>query len=195
MKKVKVFLVLVFSILGMTAQAQKKTEIGFNLMPISAGSYELVTERKINKRLAVSVKAGYASEQGLRFILKKDDGIDNKKHSGFFGKVGLKYYFTKGFFLLGNIIYSNYHNSGEINTNGNKEIISSSGGIWALGLTPGYKFALEDNNRLFLTLGIQVGFAQSRNDLVGIRGHNYQPGLGPVGNTYCQPILAFTYRI
>ena len=178
-----------------TGQAQQKFSLGINLAPMSAGSIELVTEYAFNKLVSISLKGGYAFEDGLRFILKVDDGIDNKKHSGYFTKLGIKLYPYKNFFLTTNIIYSNYKNSGErIDQAGNKTFLSSRGGIWALGLTPGYRFDI-DNDFISILVGLQIGIAQARNDLVGIQAHNYQPGLGSVGNTYCQPMIACVLKI
>ncbi|OJJ17648.1 hypothetical protein BKI52_27695 [marine bacterium AO1-C] len=178
-----------------TLQAQRKFSLGINAVPISAGSIELVAEHSLNRLLSLSFKGGYAFEDGLRFILKADDGIDNKKHSGYFVKAGIKLYPYKGIFLTANVIYSNYVNSGErLDAGGNTELLTSRGGIWALGLTPGYRINIDDSP-LSILVGLQVGIAQSRNDLVGIQGHNYQPGLGPVGNTYCQPMVAFILKL
>lgn len=189
----KLFFLLLFMVNFFAVQAQSKFEIGINALPVTAGSFELITEYALNKKTVLSSKFGYALERGIRYIQKIDDGIDNKTNSGYFGKIGVKYYLTKEGYLLGNLIYSNYNSSGEIrDSSGNVQTQTSQGAIWGIGLTPGYKVTYGSFS---VSVGVQVGLAQARKAYIGDQGHNYQPGLGAIGHLYFQGLINLMFKI
>lgn len=194
MKNIILILFVLLAVM-VKGQTEKRILLGLNLSPILANSYEIIGTYSISKEFEISLKFGYAGKNGLRFIQLKGDYIENKTHSGFFAKSGIRFISKFKFFISTDLIFSQYVNTGTDNSFNPPIFLKSRGEIFGIGATTGYrKEILKD--KIFLDIGLQIAFAQKRNDYVGFIGHNYQPGLGVIqGNPYFQGIFALMIKI
>jgi len=178
--------------------------MGVNVLQIFAGSYELTSETTNNRFYSVLLNFGYQQESGLRMVCKIDDGIDDKKKSGVFFKLGGKLYVLN---ILGSkphksdcffgmyIVGSQYASSGI--DKDNNVTYRSSGFAWGMAGIAGY--TMKISNRLEFDIGGQLSFAEQGIDIIGVKCQDYQPGMGWIGlngsNPYFQFIANLKFRI
>jgi hypothetical protein len=187
-------LVTISAVPACSQQQNRKLLLGINLHTLPANSYEMSSAYSFNSRLEATLKVGYTGKKGIRFQNDVDDLFENKTHAGYFVKSGARFILKDRYFLSAEAIVSYYKNTGWHNVDDALVYQSAKGTIVGLGLSPGFRFPIK--KRLLIDLGLQVAFAQTRNDYVGTRYHNYQPGLGSLGgDPYLQGICSIMVKL
>ena len=189
----KLCLLPLLCLLTIQSFAQWEKQIGVNLLPLSIGSYEVSAELSQIPQLAIVGNAGYLHKTGYEGIWdeKVGDGIENRRTSGAFYKMGLRYYFVRpttqprkvksfvGVSLIGSH-YSKTADTTDLNSRLTGDIIyaktSRKGFSWGPAISFGLSFRLP--SRFSLDAGIQNSFMLNEDDWIGRKNRNYEPGFG-----------------
>lgn len=189
----KLYILLLLCLLTVQSFAQWEKQIGVNLLPIAIGSYEVSGEFSHIPQLAIVANAGYLHKTGFEVIWDDDvgDGIENRRTSGAFYKMGVRYYFVRptaqprkvksfvGVLLIGSH-YSKTADTTDLNSHFTGDLIyaktSRKGFSWGPAISFGLSFRLS--SRLSLDTGIQNSYMVRDDDRIGRRSRNYEPGFG-----------------
>jgi hypothetical protein len=195
-----------------TCLAQWKIDAGINIFPIRSKTFEITSEFSHHPGYGLILNLGQTIKTGYTGLLSDDldDGIRERTTSGAFFKAGARLYPTSfagkdhkaSLFVGGFVILSQYRQTGlknEFINNGPSDVytgVSSKGTILFPAAVIGLKHQLSRD--LILEWGFQKSFIFGRNDYLGRRSHNYQPGAGSAQSDpffgYCQGILSLKYR-
>ncbi len=190
-------LLLLFSLLTPHVFAQWEKRIGVNLLPISIGSYEVSSEFNRNPHLSLVLNGGYVHKtRHLPLIdYKVGDGVDNRRTSGVFYKVGVRYYVLRptevprkaNLFMSALIIGSHYSRTADLIDYSNLvdptyTKTSQKGFSWGPAMAIGLTFRLS--GRFSLDAGVQYSYLMKDDHWLGKKNRNYEPGFGertPIG--------------
>ena len=213
MKTLLLFTLLIVFAGSIRVQAQWKKTVGINIvLPPTARTLELTSEFSPHPAYALTFNAGYTHRASFQGFSKVHDGVWNRQSSGAFFKLGGRAYLLSlakkqppvNLFVGAQLIGSSYRQSARV------EIIDPgfwpvtpnphpkvNGFIWGAALTSGLTIYLT--KRIALDGGIQYGFQPTRDDYIGRRSFNYQPGFGLSRSgeqvTSLQGILNVKYRL
>ena len=220
----KIYLLFILSALSTETIAQWEKRIGINLLPLSVRSLEITSEFSRRPRFAFTVNAGYVYNSPYEGIsgIKVYDGVQNRKTSGPFLKVGSRFYFMKpkvtqkkvnifaGVLLVG-AYYDKKADTEVIYSNFPTDVIfkktTKKGFSWGPAMTAG--LTLRINRRIDIDAGIQYGFMIENNQNIGRKDFNYEPGFGTSKTpallifvpplallaTHAQAIVTLKYRL
>ncbi|WP_428659975.1 hypothetical protein [Runella sp.] len=184
-------LILFFSGLD-EVQAQWRKSVGVNIVfPLTAPALELASELTAHPAYALTLNVGYTHRASFQGFSKVYDGIYDRKSSGAFVKLGIRSYLFSfannrpafNLFIGAQVIGSHYSQTGtlEIIDPGfspfpQNPYLKAKGVIWGGAFTGGLTIRLA--KRIAFDGGIQYGLQPTRDDYIGKRVFNYQPGFG-----------------
>lgn len=173
-------------------QAQWRKTVGVNIVfPLTAPTLELASELTTHPAYALTFNIGYTHRASFQGFNKVCDGIYDRKSSGAFVKLGIRSYLFSfvnhrpafNLFIGAQLIGSHYYQTGtvEIIDPGfspfpQNPYLKAQGVIWGGALTGG--LAIRIVKRISFDGGIQYGLQPTRDDYIGNRTFNYQPGFG-----------------
>ena len=211
MKKLLQLLILVG--IPATSLAQWKADVGLNVVPLIARSVEISSEFSKHPGYSLNFNLGYTFNSSHVGLTDYDvyDFISNRKTSGAFVKFGGRLHLASlggrerrtNFFVGAQVIASQYRQTairepidGGQNYVG-RSAISANGTNVSPAVSLG--FTRKITQKFTLEWGVQKSFISQRNDYIGRRARNYQPGMGSGQSDpfigYLQGILALRYRI
>gem|GEM_PF-6950827 len=195
------------------ATAQISKYIGINTPPVLTRTLEITSEIQPHPAYSVTLQTGYTFNTpftGIDYQLIHEF-IHSRRTSGFFYKLGGRAYLlslggnerSKNLFIGAMIIGSHYTQSAiyEPNDPANpinipKQNREAKGTVFSPAITAGFSVNLSKS--LGLDVGVQHALKVKRDDLIGARDRNYQPGMGAKSSDpvlgYVQGILNLKYR-
>lgn len=189
----KLYFLSLLCLLKIKSFAQWETQVGVNLLPITIGSYEISAELSHNPQLAIVANAGYLHKTGFEVLWddKVGDNVKNRRTSGAFYKMGVRYYFVRstaqprkvksfvGAMLIGSH-YSKTADTTDFNAHWTGDLIyaktSRKGFSWGPAISFGLNFRLS--SRFSLDIGTQNSYMINDDDWIGRKNRNYEPGFG-----------------
>lgn len=210
MKKL-LFVLCVFSFRDASAQATGY--VGINTVPVIARTLELTSELRPQPAYGITFNTGYTFNTNHTGFVDADvlEAIDNRKTSGAFFKLGGRVYLAslKGRKPASNIfagiliIGSQYHQKAMTASLDDAPPASfvptplqAKGFIMSPAVNAGFSFTLS--KKLLLEAGVQHTFRVKREDFIGRRQRNYQPGMGSGQSQplqYLQGMLNLKYQL
>lgn len=203
-------LFLLFIFLANPVWAQWTSKVGINLPPLIGSSFEATSEFSNREWYAVTVDLGYTWNSSFLGIYddKAWDGYKDFRTSGVYGRLGFRLYTREfgpsqkvRFYLNPLWVVSNYSQSARffdvMSTQplGEGEPVKVQGTVLVPGLRLGFTRVL--NRRFMLDFGVQKTLNPPRNNLIGLRKDNYQPGVGSTNVTpwldYLQGYFSFKF--
>ena len=202
--KLTILGILIFS--SIVSQAQIQKSIGINWVPLIAKTLEINGEVKPKQWFAINASTGYTFNTSYIGLIdyKVYDFTKDRKTSGWFLKSSFLFYPTglKGkesktsFFMGLGLALSDYNQSAIYMPQDEPERrLTRTGTI--LSPLASLGFTSKISNHFYLNWGVQRPFYIHRDDFIGTRRRNYQPGLGnPQSDPfvgYLQGILTLKY--
>lgn len=203
-------LFLLFIFLANPVWAQWTSKVGINLPPLIGSSLEVTSEFSNREWYAVTVDFGYTFNTHFRGFYddKVWDGYKDLRTSGVYGRLGFRLYTREfgpsqkvRFYLNPLLVVSNYSQSARffdvMSTPPFEEgePVRVQGTVLVPGLRLGFTRVL--NRRFMLDFGVQKTLNPPRNNLIGLRKYNYQPGVGSTNVTpwldYLQGYFSFKF--
>jgi hypothetical protein len=207
------FFFLVTLITPIITHAQWKSDIGVNVVPLIAKSLEINSEFRKYPAYSLNLSMGYSFKTGHTGFITNDvyDGIGNRQTSGFFSKAGIRFYplslsekqRKSKFYVGGSLIFSQYKQTAskrEWFANGDYTEdyipVSTNGNTIFPAVNIG--FTHQISRHINLDWGFQKSFVIRKNDYIGLKSRNYQPGAGSPQSDpfigYLQGIISVRYR-
>lgn len=208
----KVFSSLLLVLASTICQAQWQASAGINFAPLIARSVELNSEFMKHPGYALNLNIGGTFNTGHVGLIdfKKYDGVTNRRTSGAFVKAGGKLYPSglsgkqrrNNFYVGALVIVSQYKQSALKREfqNGEFSDISIPSSVEGVTAFPAISFGFVHNisRQLILDWGVQKSFVIRKDDYLGTKMRNYQPGGGSHQSDpfigYLQGILSLKYR-
>lgn len=189
--------------------AQWEKQVGLNVIPLVAKSVEVVSEFTTHPGYGLTLNAGYTFGTDYIGIVTTDvdDGVRERSTSGFFAKAGGRVYpFSLGgrdrrmnFFTGMSLVLSQYNQTALKRELTNDfmlrplEPVRSDGVVLFPALSLGFSHRLSQY--LILDWGVQKAFVNRKDDYIGRKGKNYQPGAGGGESfDYLQGQLVLKYK-
>lgn len=190
-------LLSVFFLTTVMAHAQWKASLGLNIPPVLAKSIELSSEFSRHPGYSLDFNLGHTFKTGHIGLIdyKVDDRIRERRTSGTFFKAGARLYPTSmsgkqkrnHFFVGAFLVLLHYEQTGlfeKLEVSDTYVPVSTKGTALFPAATIGFRHHLTR----FLTLdwGVQKSFVIRKDDYMGNKHRNYQPGGGiaSVGSIY-----------
>lgn len=206
-----ILILLISCCLSGVCMAQWNTKIGINVVPLITKTLDIESEFSYHPGFAFQVGIGGTFNTSYQGLIHFDvyDGIEDRRTSGAFFKAGGKLYLNnlKGvvhrnnFFIGATGVFSYYHQKAmkrDLNTEDIDNVksypVEVKGLLFAPTISTGFWHRLND--KLSLEWGVQVPLYISRNNFLGLRDRNFQPGLGSGSLIpYLQGILMLKYQL
>ncbi|MHA4739616.1 hypothetical protein [Dyadobacter sp. MSC1_007] len=199
----------VFFLTTVMAHAQWKASLGLNIAPVLAKSIELSSEFSRHPGYSLDFNLGYIFKTGHIGLIdyKVDDRIRERRTSGTFFKAGARLYPTSmsgkqkrnHFFVGAFLVLSRYKQTGffeKLEVSDTYVPVSTKGTALFPAATIGFQHHLS--RFLRLDWGVQKSFVIRKDDYLGSKQRNYQPGAGSPQSDpfigYFQGILALKYQ-
>jgi hypothetical protein len=199
-------------VLPLVTFAQWEGKVGLNFAPLIARSVEVTSEFSKNPAYSLNLNAGYTFGTGHigLFDYKVYDGVEERKTSGAFAKLGGRVYLTKlkdnarkvDFFVGTSLIFSEYKQTAmktEVSADLDMDFkpVESKGFVVCPSFSLGFTARVAE--KIYIDWGVQKGFLSRNNDFIGRPGRNYQPGVGSGQASpflgYIQGIAVVKYRL
>ncbi len=171
------------------AHAQWTGKAGVNFVPLIATSTEVTSEFSNRSWYALTADVGYTfftNHIGM-FDYKVGDSHRKRRTSGFYSRLGGRLY-TPGFgpsrevrfYVNPLLVISNYRQTAMKSSYEDPELppvkVSASGTVLIPALRIG--FTRPVSKKLTIDFGVQKALNPNRDDMIGTRLRNYQPGAG-----------------
>lgn len=199
----------VFFLTTIIAQAQWKANLGLNMPPILAKSFELTSEFSRHPGYSLDFNLGHTFKTGHSGLIdyKVYDRISERRTSGTFFKAGGRLYPTSmsgkqkrnHFFVGAFLVLSHYKQTGlfeKLEVSDTYVPVSTSG----TAVFPAATIGFQRHLTRFLTLdwGVQKSFVIREDNYLGSKQRNYQPGAGSPQSDpfigYFQGVVALKYQ-